>query len=109
MKTLRELITEYCTTQGFSTDEDILEECLKESFDEVFRGDEDAHRWYSNYWVVVAIPDGESTRYFEYRHCEPNQDGSSAEDCGYVFEGIDNIREVYPKQVLTTIYTGEKQ
>lgn len=103
IKTLRQLLTDYCEKEGYATDDESLEETLRECFDEVWEGDEDECRWRIDYSIVCKIEDDGSPRYFEYSACKGTNE-NSWEDAGYYFEGIDNVREVYPKEVTTTIY-----
>lgn len=103
-KTLRELLTEYALQEDYDVDDDTLEELLREEFHVVWQGNEDQRRWRINYDVVCKIMDGNQERFFKYTACKGTND-NSWEDAGYTFEGIDNVIEVYPKEVTTIIYT----
>ena len=103
-KTLRELLTEYALQEDYDVDDDGLEDTLREEFEVVWEGNEDQRRWRINYDVVCKIMDGNQERFFKYTACKVTND-NSWEDAGYTFEGIDNVIEVYPKEVTTTIYT----
>lgn len=103
-KTLRELLTEYALQEDWGTDDATLEELLREVFPVVWEGNEDRRRWRINYEVVCKIIDDNQERYFKYTACKGTND-NSWEDAGYTFEGIDNVIEVYPKEVTTIIYT----
>jgi hypothetical protein len=107
MKTLREILTQHNSAQGWDTSEECLEESLRESFDVVWEGDEDARRWRINYQRVCEIVVYGQKRYFMYSACKGTND-NSWEDAGYVFEGIDNVVEVFPKEVKTTIYVSKE-
>lgn len=69
----------------------------------MWEGDEDEHRWRIDYYVVTKFKDNVVDRYFKYSACKGTND-NSWEDAGYRFEGIDNVVEVFPQQVVTTIY-----
>jgi hypothetical protein len=107
MKTLREILTQHNSAQGWDTSEEGLEESLRESFDVVWKGDEDVRRWRINYSVVCKIVDEGIERFFMYSACKGTND-NSWEDAGYEFEGIDNVVEVFPKEVKTTIYVNKE-
>jgi hypothetical protein len=86
------------------TDIDSFWELFEWDGDEVYEGDYDEHRWYVNSQVVMKfIIDGEE-RFFQYTSCNPKGEDSSREDCGWEKPDLDNIDEVYPKEVKTTIY-----
>lgn len=61
------------------------------------------YRFRIDYDEVVEVVPG---RYFKFTECEVI-DKVSDEESEYTFEGIDNVVEVYPKQVTTTIYEGK--
>ena len=102
-KSLRVLLEEYNKSEGFDTDDDTLEESLRECFPVVWEGDEDEHRWRIEYSVVCKIIDGSSERYFKYSSCKGTNE-NSWEDAGYYFEGIDGVVEVFPTEVETIVY-----
>ncbi len=112
-KTLRELLMQESLQCAWVEKEDIsdavLEETLRERFNAVhefpphYQG-----RWRSESYVVIAIEDGEEDRFFAYSTCY-STDSNSWEDAGYCFEGIDNVAEVYPKEVITTTYVSEDE
>ena len=102
---LRELIIQHCEEQGYTFTDDnaelygIFEECA----DIVWRGDPDHHRWYTNYPVVR-----EFAGYF-FRDTEMSVDGDNGrDDCGWSAPKIEKLRQVFPKQVMTTIYVKEE-
>jgi hypothetical protein len=71
---------------------------------QVWEGDYDEHRWYINSQVVMKfVIDGEE-RFFEYTNCNTKEEESTAEDCGWEKPDLDDLCEVYPKEVTTTIY-----
>lgn len=103
-KSLRELLVEYNSQNDEDTDDASLEDTLREEFEVVWEGNEDPRRWRINYDVVCKINDNGKDRYFKYTAYKGTND-NSWEDAGYTFEGIDNVVEVYPKEVTTIIYT----
>lgn len=102
---LRELLVEYNKSKGWDSSED--NSCLYETFEEccdvVWQGLPDHHRWYSVTDIVREVPDGEGSRYFEDTswHCTGDGDIS---DCGWSTPDIDDLVEVFPKDIVTTIY-----
>ena len=106
MKTLRQILEEHNKVEGFDVDDDALEESLRESFPVVWTGDEDSHRWRIDYSCVCKIVDAMNERFFTYSACKGTND-NSWEDAGYCFEGIDNVVEVFPKEVTTITYVTE--
>lgn len=103
MKTLREYLIAYSLAEEGDNTEEGLEELLRENFEEVWEGDEDERRWCINYYIVVKITIDSEDRFFKFSACKGTND-NSWEDVGYSFEGIDNVQEVTPKEVKTTVY-----
>ena len=103
MKTLRQILTNYCLANGWGTDDDELEETLRECFDVVAHTEDRPHRWCIEFDCVCKIEDEGCTRYFEYSSCKGTNDNSWS-DAGYEFEGIDNVVEVFPKEVMVVKY-----
>jgi hypothetical protein len=103
-KTLREILEEYNTSKGYSTDEKSLQESFYECFKTVWSDSYiDNHRWYSVQMKVMEI-DG---RFFMYADYMITGDHSLF-DMGLERDKIDDIEEVYPHTVTTTIYKSEK-
>ncbi len=102
-KTLRELLVEHNTKYNYGVEEDSLVESLHECFPAVWQGNSDERRWHVSEERVIKIPDNRQERFFSFRVCTYSGD-NSAEDAGFYAEGIDDISEVYPKEVTTTIY-----
>ena len=100
MPTLREILTKSCELEGFDTDDESLEEHLREGYEVVWTGDHDEHRWRTEYTVVSQVGD----RFFQYSSYIGKSEDGDAESCGYTFEGIDHALEVYPHEVMTIIY-----
>lgn len=107
MNTLRQLLVaegdRLGTTWDTDNNDDTLEEIMRECFEVMWTGDEDERRWRINYKIVIKIPDNGTDRFFMYSACKGTND-NSWEDAGYKFEGIDNVKEVFPREVSTTIY-----
>lgn len=107
METLRDLLEKEAKQscwyeEGDKITDELLEEVLRE-LPVVWEGNRREHRWRVDYDLVYKIMDGDEERFFEATSCDCTGD-NSAEDCGYTFEGIDNIPEVFPEQVTTTVY-----
>jgi hypothetical protein len=68
----------------------------------VWSGDHDKHRWYTIYWAVYELPDG---RYIRMPKVDCNE-GQDYYEC--LDFSRDDIVEVFPKQVISTIYVTEK-
>lgn len=103
MKTLKEFLTEYAEKKGWDQDNDILFEIL-EDMDTVCEDEYDEHRWYIRCRVVKTLYIDGDKRYFEYYDVNPKGEDTDREDCGWEVPDIDSIREVFPRQVMTTIY-----
>lgn len=99
MKTLREILTEKCEAEGWGTDDIELEETLREIYPVVSSEHHEAKRW-CDIWMLVANVDGRFFRYSGYT----NNNENDAEGSGYHFEGIDNVVEVFPKEIVEIIY-----
>ena len=107
IKTLRQLLTEYREAGIWPTDDESLEDALRECFEEIWEGDDEEYRWRIEYDVVCKIDDNGSPRYFRYSACKGTND-NSWEDAGYIFEGIDNVCEVYPEETTVITYKTTK-
>lgn len=76
---------------------------------EVWEGDYDEHRWYINSTKVLKFTIDGTDRFFQYEHCNPKGESTDREDCGWEKPDLDDLVEVYPKQVTTTIYVPENR
>ena len=103
MKTLREILVAVCKEEGWGTEDENLEEALREGYTGISETEKSDHRWRVEYYIVACIPDGDKDRYFRYTSCRPDGD-LDWEDSGYCFEGIDNVVEVEPYEVTSTAY-----
>ncbi len=113
MKTLRDLLIqkalEDSSTKVEDIDDEVLEETLREGFNTVYEFPTHYEgRWRTESNVVAAILDDNIIRYFSYSTCY-STDSNSWEDAGYSFEGIDNVAEVFPKEITTTTYVTENK
>ena len=108
MKTLKQHIM---LTNGITDPADIdsLWECFEWKGNGVYEGDYDEHRWYINSTVVMQFTIEGVDRFFEYTECNPKNERSSWEDCGWEKPDLDDLVEVFPKQVKTTIYVPQSK
>lgn len=104
---LRELLIAYNKLEGWDTASDPDNSELYETFEEcckvVWQGLPYHHRWYSITDIVRAVPDKGGFRYFEDTSWHYTGDGDTS-DCGWEIPDLDNLVEVFPKEVITTIY-----
>lgn len=94
------------------TDIDSLWECFTWRSNEgyggcVWEGDYDEHRWYISYTKVIQYTIDGVDRFFEYTECNPKGECSSREDCGWEKPDLDDLVEVFPKEVKTIVYVSE--
>jgi len=102
-KTLKEHLTGVCESNGYDTDNDNLFELLEEDYKTVVEDDHDEHRWYTNFRVVKEVCIEEELRYFEYWDMSTHGDGSKF-DNDWEIPKVEDICEVYAREVVTTIY-----
>jgi len=112
MKTLRELLIEICTATEdqriiFNEEGDEFLEKTLRGLPIVWKGDEDQRRWRIDYRIVCKIVDDGFERFFKYSSCKGTNE-NSWEDAGYIFEGIDNVKEVFPKEIVSVIYSAKE-
>jgi len=106
---LKQLLTKRCEEKGYSCDADNnadFYEWFEIVSDVVWIGEPDTHRWYTRYEVVRKLTVG-GIEYFFSDDCWDVSGDNSAEDCGWECPDIDQIQQVFPKQVLTTIYVTQ--
>ncbi len=103
--TLKGLLNQYSVEKGWESTDDNegLYELFEEYADVVWKGEPDEHRWYTNYDVVRKLTVGGVDYFFEDYVMRADGD-NSREDCGWETPDIDDICQVFPKQVSTTIY-----
>jgi hypothetical protein len=98
-KKIKEHLEKFNKKHGYSLDEISLIETLKECGKDLYRGDEDEHRWYTNYFYVKDI-DGMLIGYVD---AVPKDENATLADMGIEFD-INSICEVVPEEKVITIY-----
>ena len=107
-KTLKQFVIEYSKEKGYFFD---INNELYETFEKVVEcideTDRDEHRWYTNTTYVgkVIIDGGE--RFFEYYGMDVKSESTGRGDCGWETPDLDDLPELFPKEVKTTIYVTE--
>tara|TARA_R110000803_G_C11989465_1_gene321795 strand:- start:18319 stop:18678 length:360 start_codon:yes stop_codon:yes gene_type:complete len=107
MKKLRELLVEIAAGKGFifdSDDDENLEETLRLNCRVVSTEINSEHRWRTELHQVCEL-DG---RFFGVSNYTAKTIEGDAESCGYEFEGIDNIPELFAVEVMTTAYVKDR-
>lgn len=103
---LKELLKQYYIEKGYAFDPED-NEGLYETFEYrskvVWTGEPDHHRWYTYYDVVRKLTVGGKDYFFEDAYMSIDGD-NSRDDCGWEAPNIEDIVQVFPKEVLTTIY-----
>lgn len=105
MKTLKEYIVEYSKEKGWSYEYDYdLYETLGCVSKCIYKGEPDRHRWYTLYDSVLKVSiDGED-RFFSDLIVDVHGEDATRQDCGFNIPDLDDLTELYPKEVTTTIY-----
>ena len=108
-KTLKQFLIEDCISKGYGYEDSELFEHFTEStlsivtphaFNEVR---EDEHRWFEVYSAIkVATIDGEE-RFFKFQFYNMTGDGC-ASDMGLEEFSLEDVYEVFAKEVTTIIY-----
>lgn len=102
---LKDLLDTLCNNIGWSVCANNAEyyETFVECSDVVWMSNPDHHRWYTMYDVVRSLTvDGVDYCFADKRM---SVDGdNSAEDCGWEDPNVEDIVQVFPKEVLTTVY-----
>jgi hypothetical protein len=108
MTTLKQAIIQLNEEKGWGVDKEDLFDTFSESeyYDVVYQGPPDHHRWYTNYEAVWKVPINGVDRYFQYYIMSVDGD-NTAEECGYRIPDLDDLVEVFPKIVPTTIYVTQ--
>ena len=108
MKTLKQHIM---LTSGITDPNNIddLWDCFDWTGNGVYEYDYDEHRWYINSTVVMQFAIDGVDRFFEYTECNPKGECSSREDCGWEKPDLDDLVEVFPKEVKTTVYVPQSE
>lgn len=103
-RSLKQFITDYNLSNGWDTSEEGLYETFEECFDVVAKTWEDKHRWYTRKGVVRKVVIDNVERFFEDEEWFVHNENSSASDCGWSCPDLDDITEVFPKEVVTIKY-----
>jgi hypothetical protein len=102
---LKELLIQYYKDNDY--DWEPTNEALYETFVEcsntVYTSEPDHHRWYTLYNVVREFTVGGEDYFFADQQMSVDGD-NSRRDCGWEDPYIEDIVQVFPKQVLTTVY-----
>jgi len=99
-ETLKELLIKYNTEHGYGTEEKDLYKTFCESFKTVWKDPNlDVHRWYNIQDQVVQI----GNRFFMHYVYIITGDMCAADMDLYMPE-IDDIDEVFPKEITTIVY-----
>jgi len=102
-KTLREFLTEFNNSEGWSICEEGLYESLVECFKDVHSEKVDSRRWYDIYEKVIKVDiDGEE-RFFKTPSYHTTGDLSPS-DMDLTPITLEDVWEVFPKEVVTTVY-----
>ena len=104
-RTLQQVISEYNKENGYednpSEDYEYFTECLSEYI--VQKTTESEHRWYDVRSVVHKVTIDNEERYFETFDYHITGDNSAA-DMDLDLPTIDDVSEVYPQKIITTVY-----
>lgn len=107
MRTLKEIFTDKESGEFY---EDCALEELTYICKEVWEGNYDERRWYTLFERVVEVPDGDNpVRYFKYTDVKFKDSLGTRYEAGMDKLTLKDFVEVYPKQVLTTVFTTTKQ
>lgn len=107
-KTLKQSIIELCIDEGFTCeDQEELYDTFQYNSNIVFKDNEDEHRWYTNWDLVREVEIDGVKRYFKDRLVDMHQEDGDAADIGWEAPDLDDLEEVFPKEVLTTIYVSK--
>lgn len=103
---LKDLLKQYANENSLILDPED-NEGLYETFEYrskvVWTGEPDHHRWYTNYDVIRKFTVGGKDYFFEDYYMSVDGDNSRS-DCGWETPNIEDIAQVFPKEVLTTVY-----
>jgi hypothetical protein len=103
---LKDLLQQYYAEHGYAfdaEDNEGLYETFKYRSKTVWTGEPDHHRWYTYYDVIRKFTVGGKDYFFEDSYMSVDGDNSRS-DCGWETPNVEDIVQVFPKQVLTTIY-----
>ena len=103
MKTLKEYLIEYSEQHNYDTSDKGLAETLMECFPVVCKDNEDEHRWYTNWLYIYKVAIDDQDRFFAITLPVMKTEDGCWDDIGFEFN-VDNAKEVFPKQVMKTVY-----
>lgn len=105
MKTLEQVVTEYNVAHGYSTDAQSMYETFVEVLAQrkVQESTSSEHRWYDVRDVVYAVVIDGVERYFKTFDYHITGD-NCASDMGLEAPTLDGVCEVFPHEVVTTVY-----
>ena len=104
-QTLKDFVIEYSKENEypFGSKEEIYETFIEELSDKVWTGEADQHRWYTRFPCVYKVNINDEDRFFKYWYMTSDGDNSN-EDNGWEDPDLDELKEVYPYEVVTTLY-----
>ena len=100
MKTLAQLLVEYCEKNGYDVSIEMMREVILECLPQKWQGDAQEYRWRVEESRVFEIMDGSTPRYFMHNICTYSGE-NSWEDAGFCWQSFDQMQEVEPKEVRT--------
>ena len=103
---LKDLIQQYYLEKGWdfdTEDNDSLYETFEDVSKTVWTGEPDHHRWYTYYDVIRKFTVGGKDYFFKDNYMSVDGDNSRS-DCGWETPNVEDIVQVFPKEVLTTVY-----
>ena len=109
-KELLEYVKGLCVEYGQSDEpskQDLWDyfECTAEI---VRRGKPDERRWFTAYDVVYKINVNGVDRYFAYWIVSTHNESMDWFDCGWEYPALDSLVEVFPKEVVITVYVPKE-
>ena len=102
-KTLREFLVEFNNSKEWGVCEDGLYESLVECFKDVHSEKVDSRRWYDIYERVIKVNIEGEERFFKTPAYHTTGDLSPS-DMDLDSITLDDVGEVFPKEVVTTVY-----
>ena len=104
-KTLLEHVKEYSEKEGYSTEEEFLQETFIECLSEGIVQDTVAsqHRWYDTHNYVHKVTIDDEVRYFSTLGYHITGD-NCAEDMDLDMPKLSDVVEVFPREVVKVIY-----
>lgn len=103
-KTLKQFIIAYYDENGWAYSNQDLYETFEDTYNIVYKSDEDEHRWYTLWSVVRLVNIDGVDRFFEDTLYDMHGEDADRDDVGFEAPDLDDLVEVFPKQILTTIY-----